>query len=137
LKPWRVKQWCIPPQQNAEFVCRMEDVLDVYTQPYDAKHPLVTMDEKPVQWIGETRRPVKAKPGQLERFDFEYKRNGVANLFMLFEPLAARRQVSVRERKTNKDWAECIRELVEDHYPEAERITLVMDNLSTHKLASL
>jgi hypothetical protein len=115
----------------------MEDVLDVYTQPYDAKHPLVTMDEKPVQLIGETRRPVKAKPGQLERFDFEYKRNGVANLFMLFEPLVARRQVSVRERKTNKDWAECIREMVEVHYPEAERITLVMDNLSTHKLASL
>lgn len=115
----------------------MEDVIDVYTRAYDEKRPTVTMDEKPVQFIGETRRPLKAKPGQLERFDFEYKRNGVANLFMIFEPLAARRHVSVRERKTNKDWAECIRELVDVHYPEAERITLVMDNLSTHKLASL
>lgn len=115
----------------------MEDVLEVYTRPYEAKHPLVTMDEKPVQLIGETRRRMKARPGQSERFDFEYKRNGVANLFMFFEPLAARRQVTVRERKTNRDWAECIREMVEVHYPQAERITLVMDNLSTHKLASL
>lgn len=115
----------------------MEDVLEVYTRPYEAKHPMVTMDEKPVPLIGETRRRMKIRPGQTERFDFEYKRNGVANLLMVFEPLAARRHVSVRERKTNRDWAECIRELVEVHYPEAERITLVMDNVSTHKLASL
>jgi transposase len=115
----------------------MEDVLDVYTRPFDEKHPTVTMDEKPVQLIGETRRPLKAKPGKDERFDFEYKRNGVANLFMLYEPLAGRRHVTVRERKTNKDWAEFIREMVDVHYAEAERITLVMDNLSTHKVASL
>lgn len=115
----------------------MEDVLEVYTRPYSAKHPTVTRDEKPVQLVGETRRPLKARAGSVERFDFEYQRNGVANLFMLDEPLAARRQVQVRERKTNRDWAECIRELVEVHYAEAERITLVMDNLSPHKLASL
>jgi hypothetical protein len=115
----------------------MEDVLDVYTRPYSAKHPTVTMDEKPVQLIGETRFALKATPGRPQRYDFEYKRNGVANLFMLFEPLAARRHVSIRERKTNRDWAECIREMVDVHYPDAEKITLVMDNLSTHKLASL
>ena len=110
MKPWLVKQWCIPPQQNAEFVCRLEDVLAVYTRPYSATHPTVTMDEKPVQLIGETRRPLKAKPGSRERVDFEYQRNGVANLFMFFEPLAARRHVLVKERKTNRDWAEGIRE---------------------------
>ena len=115
----------------------MEDVLAVYTRPYDAKHPTVTMDEKPVQLIGETRRPLAARAGSEARFDFEYQRNGVANLFMFFEPLAARRHVLVRERKTNRDWAECIREMVEVQYAEAEKITLVMDNLSTHKLASL
>jgi transposase len=115
----------------------MEDVLDVYTRPYDARYPTVTMDEKPVQLIGETRRPMRAKPGSEQRIDFEYKRNGVANLFMFFEPLAARRHVLVRDQRTGKDWAECMRELVEIHYPDAERITVVLDNLNTHRLASL
>lgn len=115
----------------------MEDVLDVYTRAYDEKRPTVTMDEKPLQLIGETRRPMRAKPGSEQRIDFEYKRNGVANLFMLFEPLAARRHVVVRDQRTSKDWAECMRELVDEYYPEAERITVVLDNLNTHKLSSL
>ncbi len=115
----------------------MEDVLEVYTRPYDEHHPIVTMDEKPVQLIGETRTAVEARVGQSKRYDFEYVRNGVANLFMFFEPLAARRHVEVKDRRTHKEWAECMRELVDVHYPEAERITVVLDNLNTHKLASL
>lgn len=115
----------------------MEDVLDVYIRPYDKNNPLVTMDEKPIQLIGETRCRLKGKPGCEERYDFEYVRNGVANIFMLFEPLAGRRHVLVRDRKTIKDWAECMRELVDVHYPKAERITVVLDNLNTHKLSSL
>ena len=115
----------------------MEDVLDVYRRPYDGQHPTVTMDEKPVQLIGERRRALKAKPGYEERFDFEYVRNGVANLFIFFEPLAGRRHVSVRERRTSRDWAAAMRELVDVHYPKAERITVVLDNLNTHKLSSL
>lgn len=115
----------------------MEDVLEVYTRAYDPRRPLVCMDEKGVQLIGETRVPLKVKAGREARFDFEYVRRGVTNLFMFFEPLAVKRQVMVRGRRGARQWAEVIRELVDVHYPEADRIVLVLDNLNTHALSSL
>lgn len=115
----------------------MEDVLEVYTRPYDRRRPLVCMDEKGVQLIGETRLPLRVKAGCEARYDFEYVRRGVTNLFMFFEPLAAKRQVMVRARRGAHEWAEVMRELVDAHYPEAERIVLVLDNLNTHALSSL
>jgi hypothetical protein len=137
LKPWLKKQWCIAPQANAEFVCKMEDVLDVYQRPYDAQHPQVCLDEASKQLIGETRCAVPVAPGRAAREDYEYVRNGTANLFMMFEPLAGKRHVKVTERRTRKDWALCVKELVDDWYPQAQKIVLVMDNLNTHGLASL
>jgi len=131
------KRWCIPPKANAEFVCRMEDVLDVYKRSYDPRRPQVCFDERPKQLIGEIRKPIPATPSKQARYDYEYKRNGVANLFMMFEPLAGQRYVKVTKRRTKKDWAECIRRLVDDFYPDVEQIVLVMDNLNTHKKASL
>ena len=115
----------------------MEDVLDVYKRPYDRKRPQVCLDETSKQLIGETRTPLPAGPGQEARYDHEYKRNGVANLFMVFEPLGGKRCVKVTERRTKKDWAGCVREMVDEMYPDAERIVLVMDNLNTHTPASL
>jgi transposase len=115
----------------------MEDILEVYTRPFDAKRPQVCMDEVSKQLVGETRAPIPAAPGQPERGDYEYVRNGVANMFMFFEPLVGWRDVKVTERRTMVDWAEAIRELVNVHYPEAEKIVLVMDNLNTHDIGSL
>jgi hypothetical protein len=115
----------------------MEEVLDVYERPYDEKRPLVCLDEASRQLIEETRPPMPAAPGQAERFDYEYRRNGVANLFMVFMPLLGVRFVSVTQRRTAKDFAEVLRWLVEEVHPEAEKVVLVMDNLNTHKLASL
>jgi len=127
----------IPPEQNAEFVAAMEDVLEVYQRPRDPQQPLVCLDEQSKQLIKETRRPVPAGSGRVERHDYEYERNGTANLFMLFAPLEGWRHVKVTERRTKIDFAEVIRELVDVHFPEAEKIVLVMDNLNTHKPASL
>lgn len=115
----------------------MEDVLEVYHRPFDPQRPQVCLDEASKQLVGEVAQPIPAEPGQPERFDYEYVRNGTANLFMLSEPLAGWRHVMVTERRTAKDFAEVLRWLAEDVYPEAERIVLVMDNLNTHKLASL
>jgi hypothetical protein len=115
----------------------MEDVLEVYHRPYDEKRPQVCLDEASKQLVGETVQPLPPGPGQPERFDYEYVRNGTANLFMLSEPLAGWRHVMVTDRRTAKDFAEVLRWLAEDVYPAAERIVLVMDNLNTHKLASL
>jgi hypothetical protein len=115
----------------------MEDVLEVYHRPYDAKRPLVCLDEASKQLIGETVQPLPAEPGQPERFDYEYVRNGTANLFMVSEPLLGWRAVLVTERRTAKDFAEVVRWLVEDVHADAEKVVLVMDNLNTHKLASL
>ena len=115
----------------------MEDVLDVYKRPYDPKRPNVCLDETSKQLIGEARTPVPARPGQPARYDYEYKRNGVANLFMMFEPLAGKRHVKVTERRTKVDWAYCVREMVDQIYPDAEQIVLVMDNLNTHNKSSL
>ncbi len=137
LKPWLQKQWVIPPQANAEFVCAMEDVLEVYKRPQDPERPVVCLDETSKQLIGETRTPIPAVPGQPERIDYEYERHGTANLFMTFEPLAGWRWVKVTERRTAVDFAEVLRELSDVHYPDAKKIVLVMDNLNTHKPASL
>ena len=127
----------IPPEQNAEFVARMEDVLEVYQRPYDAKRPVVCLDEQPTQLVGETRRPIPVRPGQPARYDYEYERLGNATNFMLTEPLGGWRKVNVRETKTAIDLAEEIRELLDVDYPDAETVVLVWDNLNTHTPASL
>ena len=115
----------------------MEEVLDVYHRPYDPKRPLVCLDEASRQLIGEVVQPLPAGPGQPARFDYEYVRNGTANLFMAFEPLLGWRAVQVTERRTAKDFAEVVRWLVEDVHEDAEKVVLVVDNLNTHKPASL
>jgi len=115
----------------------MEDVLDLYTWPYDPRYPQVCFDETSKQLIGETRTPLPAEPGQPERYDYEYVRNGVANLFMFFAPLHNWRHVKVTEHRTKADWAYCMRDLVDVHFPDAVRIRLVEDNLNTHDPAAL
>lgn len=115
----------------------MEDTLEVYHRPYNEKFPMVCLDETNRQLIAETRRAIPAKPGQNKRIDYEYRRNGVVNLFMMFEPLKARRHVKVMDRRTRKDFAACIRELVDVHYADAEKIVLFLDNLNTHSEGSL
>jgi DDE superfamily endonuclease len=131
------EQWCIPPAANAEFVCAMEDVLDIYHRPYSPEHPLVCIDESSKQQVIETRQPIEAKPGQVERYDYEYERNGVSNLFMLFAPFEGWRHVQVTDRRTKVDFAHCIKDLLTIHYPHAEMVTLVMDNLNTHHPSAL
>lgn len=126
----------IPPEQNGEFVAHMEKVLDVYKRPYDPDFPVVCMDESPRQMIRETRQPIPATPGYPARVDYEYERCGVCNIFMANEPLAGKRLVEVTERKTKQDWAFFIEEIAEI-YKGAKKITLVMDNLNTHKPGSL
>lgn len=136
LKPWRKDMWCIP-QVNAEYVARMEDVLDLYAEPSDLKRPVVSFDESPTQLIGEVRKPIPAAPGRLERFDYEYKRNGTANLFVFLDVHQPWRHVKVTDQRTALDFAACMRELADVHYPEAELIRVVLDNLSTHVPAAL
>jgi hypothetical protein len=137
LKPWLKQQWVIPPEQNADFVCAMEDVLEVYHRPYDPKRPVVCFDEASKQLVKETRTPIPAAPGRPATTDYEYERNGTANLFMMFEPLGGQRHVAVTERRTTLDYAEAIKQLVDERYPGADKIVLVQDNLNTHKPASL
>ena len=130
--------WCIPPAQDAAFVCQMEQVLEVYKRPYDSRRPVVCMDEQPKQLISEVNQPIPAAPGQPARIDYEYVREGVCTVWMFVEPLGGWRSVPVTETKTALDWARHVKQLV-DHprYAAAERITLVCDNLNTHTLASL
>ena len=127
----------VHPGQSAEFVCAMEDVLEVYQRPYDGNEVLVCMDETSKQQVKETRVPRPAAPGLSAAYDYEYERNGVSSLFMLFAPLDGWRRVEVRERRTKVDWAHVIKKLVDEDYPDRDRIVLVMDNLNTHKLSSL
>jgi hypothetical protein len=127
----------LPPKANAGFVAAMEDVLEVYALPYDESRPVVCMDEGGKQLIGEVRPPLPVRPGAPRREDYEYERGGMANLFMVFEPLAGIRQVEVTERKTNQDFARLIRRLVDEWYPRVEKVVLVLDNLSTHGPAAL
>ena len=137
LKPHLKKCWVIPPEEDGDFVAAMEDVLEVYERPYDPKRPVVCMDEQPRQLIGEELIPIEAKPGQVMRYDNQYVRNGTVCNFMFFQPLGNWRRVSVREHRTQKDWAEEIAQLLDVDFPEAEKVVLVMDNLNTHKIGSL
>jgi hypothetical protein len=140
LKPHLQKQWVIPPAANAAFVAGMEDVLEVYQRPHDPDRPVVCLDETTKQLIKETRVPVPAKPGQPgqpARHDYEYERNGTANLFMLFAPLDGWRHVEVTDRHAALDYAQVLKALSDRHFPGASKIVLAQDNLSTHKLASL
>ena len=136
LKPWRRDMWCIP-KVDGDYVARMEDVLDLYAEAPDPKRPVVCFDESPTQLIGEVRQPIPAKPGQLERYDCEYRRNGTVNLFVFLDVHRPWRKVKVTERRTAEDFAQCMRELVDVHYPDAECIRVVLDNLSTHSPGAL
>ena len=136
LKPWRKDMWCIP-QVDVEYVARMEDVLDLYAEEPNPKRPVVCFDESPTQLIGEMRQPIPAAPGQLERFDCEYKRNGTANLFIFLDVHRPWRKVKVTERRSAEDYAHCMREVVDVHCPDAERVRVVQDNLSTHSAGAL
>lgn len=136
LKPWRREMWCIP-KVDAAFVAAMEDVLDLYAEAPDPKRPVISFDESPTQLIGETRLPIAAEPGKPRRFDSEYKRNGTQNLFVFLDVHRPWRKVKVTERRTAADFAACMRDLTDLHFPGAEKIRVVMDNLSTHSAASL
>jgi transposase len=136
LKPWQEKMWCIP-KVDAEFVARMEDVLALYAEPPDQRRPVVCFDETPRQLIGEERVPVRAEPGKWRRFDYEYVRNGTANVFMFVDVNRPWRHAKVTDQRTCIDFAECMRDLVDEHYPDAERIRVVLDNLSAHSAAAL
>jgi hypothetical protein len=130
--------WCIPPEQDAAFVCQMEQVLEVYKRPYDPKYPVVCMDEQPKQLIAEANRPVPAAPGRPARVDYEYVREGVCAVWMFVEPLGRWRTADATDTRTAVDWAHHVQQVVDDpRYAQAERITLVCDNLNTHTLASL
>ena len=136
LKPWRKDMWCIP-QVDGTYVARMEDVLDLYAESPDPKRPVVCFDESPTQLIGEVRQPIRAEPGQLERYDCEYRRNGTVNLFVFLDAHRPWRKVKVTDHRTAQDFAQCMRELVDVHYPQAQQIRVVMDNLSTHSPGAL
>ena len=127
----------LAPKANAGFVAAMEDVLEVYARPYDPKRPVVCVDEGGKQLIGDVRPPLPVRPGKPRRVDHEYVRHGTANLFMAFEPLRGRRRVTVTERRTNRDFARLVKDLLEVRYPAADKVVLVLDNLSTHTPAAL
>ena len=137
LKPWQSERFCIPEQDRARFVARMEEVLDVYQQPYDARHPLICMDEASRQILSDVVEPLPMKPGMLKRIDDKYERHGVRALLLFYNPIDGWRRVGCRESRTRQDWAEEVRRTLEEDYPEAELVTLVCDNLNTHDMASL
>jgi hypothetical protein len=136
FKPWREKMWCVP-KIDGEYVARMEDVLDLYAEPPDPARPVVCLDESPLQLIGQVREPIPAAPGQVARVDYEYRRNGTVNLFVVTDVHRPWRKVTVTERRTAQDYAERLRELVDVDFPDAARIRVVQDNLSTHTPGSL
>ena len=137
MKPHLRQCWCIPPEHSAEFVAAMEDVLEVYCRPYDPARPVVCMDETSKQLVAEVRPPIAPAPGQCERYDVEYERCGVAEVFLFTEPLAGWRRTAVTAHRARLDWAGQMRHLLEVDYPRAEAVVLVMDNLNTHHPASL
>ncbi len=136
LKPWQKKMWCIPAV-DGEYVARMEDVLDLYASEHDPKRPVVCFDESPTQLIGEVRTPVPCEPGQPHRYDNEYVRNGTANLFIFLDVHRPWRHVKITDRRTARDFAECMRDLVDVHHSQAETVRVVLDNLSTHSVGAL
>ena len=137
LKPWLKQHWVLPKADAPDFVCAMEDVLDAYQRPRDPLRPLVTLDEASKQLVADVTPPLPVQSGRPARQDYEYERRGTANLFMLFAPLEGWRHVKVTERRTIVDFAHVLRDLSDVHFPDAEKIVLVMDNLNTHKLATL
>jgi transposase len=136
LKPWQKKMWCIP-KVDGEFVARMEDVLELYAEAPDPQRPVVCFDETPRQLIGEARVPRPVEPARAAIVDYEYVRNGTANVFMFLDVHRPWRHAKVTDRRANADFAHCMRELVDEHYPDAQRIRLVLDNLSTHSAGAL
>lgn len=128
----KIQYWVIPPESDAEFVAGMEEILDTYARPYDSRHPVLCMDEQPVQLLKETRVPIPATPGHPRRVDYEYERAGTASLFMFCEPLVGWRFISIRERRTKVDWAREVDALLRTRYAAAEKVILVCDNLNTH-----
>lgn len=136
LKPWQKKMWCVP-KLDGEYVARMEDVLALYAEPPDPKRPVICFDETPRQLIGEARVPVRPEPGKRARYDYEYVRNGTANVFMFVDIHRPWRHAKVTDRRACTDFAECMRDLVDIHYPDAERIRVVLDNLSAHTPSAL
>jgi len=136
LKPWQKKMWCVP-KVDSEYVARMEDVLDLYAEQPDAARPVVCFDETPTQLVAESRTPIPAQPGKPARVDYEYVRNGTANIFLFLDAHRPWRHVKVTPRKTCQDFAHCMRDLVDLHYPKAERIRVVLDNLSAHSAGAL
>lgn len=131
-----IEEWCIPPKEDAAFVCNMEDVLEVYKRPYDPKRPLICMDEMPKQLLADTREAIAVGPGYPARSDYEYQRKGVADLFILFEPLQGKRHIQVEKQRRRIEWAQVMKHLADELYPEAEIIVVVMDNLNTHTPAA-
>jgi hypothetical protein len=136
LKPWRQKMWCIA-KIDGEYIARMEDLLDLYAEPPDPKRPVVCFDESPIQLIGEVRVPIRQKPGKRYRYDSEYKRNGTANLFVMVDANRSWRKVKTTDRRANEDFAICMRDLIDVEYPDADKIRVVMDNLSTHTASAV
>ena len=127
-----IEYWVIPPEANAEFVASMEEVLETYAKAYDPAHPVLCMDEQPVQLLKETRVPIKATKSHGQRVDYEYERNGTASIFMFAEPLAGFRQATARAHRTKTEWALEVAHLLDTRYAKCELVTLVMDNLNTH-----
>lgn len=136
MKPWVRQKWCIPTVIGAEFVWRMEDILDLYAEPYDPRYPVVCFDETPYQLISETCQPLPIRPSQPVRYDYEYQRQGTCNLFIFLQPLAGWRHVKVTQCRTKQDFAYCMQDLVDVHLPEANKIRVVLDNLNTHTPAA-
>jgi len=128
----KIEYWVIPPKADAEFAASMEEVLEVYARPYDPQHPVLCMDEQPIQLLKETRKPIAATRKHARRVDYEYERAGTASIFMFCEPLVGWRQVTVRERRTKVDWAQEVEELLRMRYASATKVTLLSDNLNTH-----
>ena len=132
----KIQYWVIPPKENAQFVANMENVLDTYAQPYDARFPVLCMDEQPVQLLEEVNIPIAATKKHARRIDYEYKRAGTVSIFMFTEPLSGWREVVVRPHRTKVDWAEEMQRLVTTRYAKAEKVILVCDNLNTHATGS-
>jgi hypothetical protein len=132
----KIQYWVIPPEANGEFVAAMENVLETYAQPYDARFPVLTMDEQPVQLFKETRQPIPATKAHPRRVDYEYERAGTACVFMFAEPLSGWRDVRIREQRTKVDWALEMASLLRTRYAAAEKVILVCDNLNTHTIGA-
>lgn len=128
----RIEYWVIPPEQDAEFVACMEEVLETYAIAYDPRRPVLCMDEQPVQLLRETRVSIPATQDHGRRVDYEYERNGTASIFMFAEPLSGFRQATARPRRTKVDWAEEVAQLLDTRYADCEKVTIVLDNLNTH-----